>query len=291
MNNKPEDYYVPLQSYWPIVGAIGLFTTVLGGVNVLHQNSFGWILFLIGIFILTIMIFGWFGAVIHESRQGLYSAKLDRSFRLSMVWFIFSEVMFFGAFFGALFYARTFSVPWLGGIGTKADTHTLLWANFQAIWPLLKNPDPNQFIGPKEAMNAWGIPAINTFILLASGVTITLAHFALKNNQRKQLLSWLSVTILLGSLFLLLQIYEYHHAYTKIDLKLNSGIYGTTFFMLTGFHGVHVTIGTLMLITILCRSFLGHFTSHQHFAFEAAAWYWHFVDAIWLILFIIVYWL
>lgn len=290
MKETPR-YYVPLQSHWPIVGAIGLFVTVVGIINILHHNPYAWGVFLVGTFILAFMMFGWFRAVILEDHQGLYSAQLDRSFRWGMVWFIFSEIMFFAAFFGALFYARHFAVPWLGGLGAKVSTHTLLWEHFQAAWPLLKNPDPLQFAGPKEAMHAFGLPALNTLILLTSGGTITFAHIALKNNQRYKVSLGLLATVLLGIAFLILQAYEYHHAYSEMGIKLNSGIYGTTFFMLTGFHGAHVTIGTIMLAVILLRCLRGHFTPEKHFGFEATAWYWHFVDVVWLFLFVFVYWL
>jgi cytochrome c oxidase subunit III len=291
MTDEYQNYYVPEQSYWPIIGSIGLFIMVIGVINVLHADRYGWLVFLVGSFTTVFMMFGWFSNVIKESRLGLYNAQLDRSFRLGMVWFIFSEVMFFAAFFGALFYARNFSVPWMGGIGAKTTTHLLLWDNFTAIWPLLKNPNPTKFIGPLKAMGAWGIPTLNTLILLTSGATITLAHLALKNNHRKKLILGLIATITLAIIFLLFQAYEYYHAYTDLGLKLNSGIYGTTFFMLTGFHGAHVTVGTIMLIVILMRCMRGHFTPEKHFGFEATAWYWHFVDVIWLMLFILVYWL
>jgi cytochrome c oxidase subunit III len=284
-------YYVPSHSYWPIMGSIALFTTVIGIVNILHQHPTGWMMFLTGAALIAFMMFGWFGSVIKESQAGLYSAQLDRSFRWGMAWFIFSEVMFFAAFFGALFYARHFSVPWLGGLGAKPATHTLLWDHFKALWPLLENPDPTVFVGPTAVVGAWGIPALNTLILLSSGGTITWAHHALQNNKRSQLILGLLLTILLGILFISLQAYEYHHAYTTLGLKLNSGIYGTTFFMLTGFHGAHVTIGTLMLGVIWIRCLRGHFSPQKHFAFEATAWYWHFVDVVWLFLFIFVYWL
>lgn len=291
MKEDYQHYYVPEKSYWPILGSCGLFTTVVGGVNIIHNNPYAWEIFFAGTLMLMLMMFGWFSAVIHESQQGLYSPQMDRSFRWGMAWFIFSEVMFFGAFFGVLFYVRELSVPWLGGIGEKLSTHTLLWDNFQATWPLLKNPNPEKFIGPNEAMGAWGIPALNTLILLSSGATITIAHHALRANHRKILNMGLLATILLGATFLGFQAYEYHHAYSTLGLKLNSGIYGTTFFMLTGFHGAHVTIGTLMLMTIFLRCLRGDFTPENHFGFEATAWYWHFVDVVWLMLFIFVYWL
>jgi cytochrome c oxidase subunit 3 len=210
------------------------------------------------------------------------------SFRLGMGWFIFSEVMFFAAFFGALFYARMFSVPWLGGAGNNEMTGALLWPGFEAAWP---TNGPAEVGGPFETMGAWGIPAINTLILLSSGVTVTLAHWALKKSQRGALVGWLAATVALGALFLALQVYEYGHAYSELNLTLGSGIYGTTFFMLTGFHGLHVTLGAIMLLVILLRSMKGHFTAEHHFGFEAVAWYWHFVDVVWLGLFVFVYWL
>lgn len=284
-------YYVPEQTYWPIVGSIGLTLAVVGGANWLHENAIGPYLCFLGILILAFMMFGWFSLVIKEDQHHLHSDLMDKSYRWGMVWFIFSEVMFFGAFFGALFYARELSVPWLGGEGAKPSTHLFLWDNFKAVWPLLTNPDPSKFQGPNEAMGAWGIPAINTLILLSSGATITFAHHALKDNQRNKLLIGLLITILLGFTFLGFQAYEYFHAYTELGLKLSSGIYGTTFFMLTGFHGAHVTIGAIMLSFILLRCYRGHFTPEKHFGFEAAAWYWHFVDVVWLFLFIFVYWL
>ncbi|HXH54550.1 MAG TPA: cytochrome c oxidase subunit 3 [Gammaproteobacteria bacterium] len=291
MTDDYQRYYVPEQSYWPIIGSIGLFTMVIGGINILHTQDYAWLIFLAGAFITVFMMFGWFGNVVKESRKGLYSPQLDRSFRWGMVWFIFSEAMFFAAFFGALFYARHYSIPWMGGIGAKPATHALLWEHFTALWPLLQNPDPAKFVGPFEAMGAWGLPTLNTLILLSSGGTLTFAHLALKNNHRKKLVIGLMATVALGILFLSLQGYEYYHAYTKLGLKLNSGIYGSTFFMLTGFHGAHVTIGTIMLTVILVRCIRGHFTPEKHFGFEATAWYWHFVDVVWLMLFIFVYWL
>ena len=170
-------------------------------------------------------------------------------------------------------------------------THFTLWSDFKANWPLLVNPNNQVFMGADKAMGAWGLAAINTLILLTSGVTITWAHWALKYFKRPQLLVAMALTIALGVLFLSLQAYEYHEAYTEYQLTLDAGIYGTTFFMLTGFHGLHVTIGTIMLMVILWRCYKGHFTPQRHFAFEAVAWYWHFVDVVWLFLFVFVYWL
>jgi cytochrome c oxidase subunit 3 len=245
----------------------------------------------IGLLLIAYLFFGWFGAVIDESMAGNYNEQVDRSFRIGMLWFIFSEVMFFAAFFGALFYARVFAVDWLAGGGNNAMTHELLWPAFEGIWPVLTNPDNAAVPGPKEFMGPAGLPAINTAILLLSSVTVTIAHHALRQDHRKPLILWLAGTVALGIIFLTLQVEEYVHAYQEMGLTLDSGIYGSTFFMLTGFHGFHVTMGTLMLAVMLVRVIKGHFTSDNHFAFEAVAWYWHFVDVVWLGLFIFVYWL
>lgn len=285
-------YYVPKPSHWPLVASIGLTTTLVGAASWMHADWYGPYLFMLGLILIAIMMFGWFGQVIYENQKNKYDLQVDRSFRWGMCWFIFSEICFFGAFFGALFFSRFWSIPMLGGnLPLHPVTHETLWPTFQATWPLLKNPDNQIFTGAFESMGAWGLAAINTLILLTSGGTITWAHWALKLNKRRQLQIGLLLTILLGVLFLCLQAYEYHEAYTEMNLTLNSGIYGTTFFMLTGFHGLHVTIGTIMLIVILGRALKGHFTPERHFAFEGVAWYWHFVDVVWLFLFIFVYWL
>lgn len=283
-------YYIPQPSHWPLVASIGLTTTLVGAASWLHTDWYGPYIFTLGLGILFFMMFGWFGQVIYESERGKYDMQVDRSFRWGMCWFIFSEVCFFGAFFGALFFSRFWSIPLLGG-EYHPITHYTLWDNFKSTWPLLTNPDNQTYVGAKEAMGAWGLAAVNTLLLLTSGATITWAHWALKLNKRHQLVISMALTIGLGMLFLFLQGYEYHEAYSEQGLTLNAGIYGTTFFMLTGFHGLHVTIGTLMLIVILVRCIKGHFTAERHFAFEAVAWYWHFVDVVWLFLFVFVYWL
>lgn len=290
MSQHYDHYYVPPQSHWPIIGSVGLGCIMIGFANLLHGHTLGHYFFLFGSLCITYMMFGWFNDVIHESHQGLYSKQMDRSFRWGMAWFIFSEVMFFAGFFGALFYTRELAIPWLGGEGGRGMSH-LLWPNFTATWPLTKNPDPTLFPDPHEAMEAWGIPALNTLILLTSGVTVTWAHWGLVKNKRPHLIIGLILTILLGITFLCFQAYEYLIAYDHLHLTLASGIYGSTFFMLTGFHGAHVTLGTIMLIVILIRCCKGHFTPAHHFGFEAVAWYWHFVDVVWLFLFVFVYWL
>jgi cytochrome c oxidase subunit 3 len=279
---KTAHYYVPQPSSWPVVGSIGLFLMATGAATWFNGTPVGKWAVLAGFLVLVYMMFGWFGKVIHESEGGSYNAQVDVSFRWGMGWFIFSEVMFFAAFFGALFYARVLSVPWLGELEQK-----LLWPDFNAQWPTA-GPTATE---PFTTMGAWGIPALNTLLLLSSGVTVTWAHWALKANNRGQLILGLILTIALGVTFLGFQAYEYIHAYSDLNLRLTSGIYGSTFFMLTGFHGFHVTVGAIMLTVILARCIAGHFKPDHHFAFEAVSWYWHFVDVVWLLLFVLVYWL
>jgi cytochrome c oxidase subunit 3 len=275
-------YYVPQPSHYPIMGSTALLLMGSGAAFWFNGYPAGPWMVAAGFTVLLFMLFGWFGTVIGESEGHLYNKKVDLSFRWGMSWFIFSEVMFFAAFFGALFYIRNLSVPDLGSIGSK-----ILWPSYAAQWPTNGPYETAQF----APMGAMGIPLINTIILLTSGVTLTIAHHALKAGHRGQLKLWLFLTIALGFLFVGLQAYEYHHAYTEMNLKLSTGVYGSTFFMLTGFHGLHVTIGATMLLVMLVRAFKGHFTPDHHFAFEASAWYWHFVDVVWLLLFVLVYWL
>ncbi|MEO8402783.1 MAG: cytochrome c oxidase subunit 3 [Gammaproteobacteria bacterium] len=280
-------YFLPEPSRWPLIGSLGLFFSLIGAINIIHGNWYGHYFFMGGAFLLAYMMFGWFSTVIDESMQGLHSQQMDRTYRWGMMWFIVSEVAFFAAFFGALFYARAFIVPLLGG---KNETHTLLWPQFQALWPLIKNPNPTLFPGPKEVIPTWGIPALNTLLLLTSAGFITWAHWGLKKNRRRQLNIGILITMILGIVFLACQAYEYTEAYTVFNLTLRSGIYGSTFFMLTGFHAAHVTLGLIMLSVILYRCLKGHFQPEHHFGFEAVSWYWHFVDVVWLFLFIFVYW-
>jgi cytochrome c oxidase subunit 3 len=286
---QTQSYYVPAQSPWPIIGAVAMFFIAVGaGLTVMQlgsEDSSGVIVLSVGVIVLLYMLFGWFKHVIQESDKGLYSAQMDRSFKQGMSWFIFSEVMFFFAFFGALFYARVFSVPWLGGASNNQMTNEVLWPNFEAVWPLLTTPAGDV----TQAMPWYGLPLINTIILLTSSVTLHFAHKAIEADKRKQLTVFLLVTVLLGFVFLALQAQEYVHAYQELNLTLQSGVYGNTFYLLTGFHGMHVTIGALLLTIMLIRVIKGHFTEEKHFAFQAAAWYWHFVDVVWVCLFIFVY--
>jgi cytochrome c oxidase subunit 3 len=286
---QTQSYYVPAQSPWPIIGAVAMFFIAVGaGLTVMQlgsEDSSGVIVVSVGVIVLLYMLFGWFKHVIQESDKGLYSAQMDRSFKQGMSWFIFSEVMFFFAFFGALFYARVFSVPWLGGASNNQMTNEVLWPNFEAVWPLLTTPAGDV----TQAMPWYGLPLVNTIILLTSSVTLHFAHKAIESDKRKQLTVFLLVTVLLGFIFLALQAQEYVHAYQELNLTLQSGVYGNTFYLLTGFHGMHVTIGALLLTIMLIRVLKGHFTEEKHFAFQAAAWYWHFVDVVWVCLFIFVY--
>ena len=279
-------YYVPHSTKWPMTGSIGLATMLVSAALWLNGSGAAMWTFYAGIAIIIYMVFGWFGEVIRESEAGMYNAQVDTSFRMGMSWFIFSEVMFFACFFGALFYARALVVPWLGGEGNNASTNELLWQGFVPHWP---TNGPAEVGGEFGTIPAFGIPFLNTLILLFSGVTITLAHHALKDDKRRQTVAWLAATVALGAIFMYFQIYEYQHAYRDLGLTLGSGIYGSTFFMLTGFHGLHVTLGAIMLFVIMIRVARGHFKPENHFGFEAVAWYWHFVDVVWLGLFIFVY--
>ncbi|MFK8053980.1 MAG: cytochrome c oxidase subunit 3 [Woeseiaceae bacterium] len=286
--NTNDKYYVPHGSHWPVVGSIGLLFTMVGVSGWLNGGDIGPYLFALGLLTVIGMMFGWFGNVIDESEGGIYSGQVDKSFRMGMSWFIFSEVMFFAAFFGALFYTRNMALPWLEGGSNNFFTGLLLWPGFEAMWP---TNGPSGVGGEFDAMGPFGLPLINTLILLTSSVTITIAHHALREDHRNQVKIFLGLTFLLGFIFVYLQAVEYIHAYHELNLTMESGIYGSTFFMLTGFHGMHVSIGALMLFIVWIRVMRGHFTAKQHFAFEASAWYWHFVDVVWLGLYIFVYWM
>ncbi len=283
-----DHYYVPESSPWPIVAMISALLMVFGLALWINAVGLGAWIFFAGFILLAVMFYGWFSDVVRENLSNVYNAQVSRSFRQGMFWFIASEVFFFLSFFGALFYLRTIALPWLGGEGYLAMTHQLLYSGFEAVWP---SAGPQPTAGEFEAMGAWGIPALNTAILLSSGATLTWAHWALKKNDQKQLIWGLIATVVLGFIFVGFQAYEYIHAYRDLNLTLEQGIYGSTFFMLTGFHGFHVIVGAIMLLAVLGRAIKGHFSPHNHFAFEAAAWYWHFVDVVWLALFLFVYWL
>jgi cytochrome c oxidase subunit III len=284
-------YYVPQASLWPIFASVSLFSTMFGTVTFLN----GWagpLALVPGFTLIACTFFGWFYTVIGESQVGTYNPQVDRSFRMGMMWFIFSEVMFFACFFGALFYARVLSTSWLGGRSVHIFTNLLLWPHYDGTWPT-NGPGHvgGHADGTFQTVPAFGLPAINTLILLTSSVTVTIAHHALREGKRGVLKIFLALTFILGFSFVTLQAHEYGEAYRELGLKLSTGIYGSTFFMLTGFHGLHVTIGAIMLTVVWLRVMRGHFTPEKHFAFEAVSWYWHFVDVVWLGLFVFVYWL
>ncbi len=275
-------YYIPHKATWPVIGTVGLMTMLAGFANYLNGSSIGQPLMIVGLSIFIAMLVGWFTLQAKESESGMYNHEVGISYRHGMMWFIFSEIVFFAVFFGTLWYTRNLSVPWLGEGATKE----LLWPAFDAVWP---TNGPGKVGGEFEPMGAWGLPFINTLLLLSSGVTCTWAHHGLLAKNRDQLIKGLLATVALGFLFVCFQAIEYHEAYTEMGLTLGSGVYGSTFFMLTGFHGFHVCVGAIILSVVLFRSTKGHFSPENHFAFEAAAWYWHFVDVVWLGLFIFVY--
>ncbi|MDQ7091839.1 MAG: cytochrome c oxidase subunit 3 [Methylococcales bacterium] len=277
-----NEYYIPHQATWPIVGVVGLLTLLAGFANYLNGSSIGSGMMIVGLLIFIVMLAGWFTLQANESESGMYNHGVGISYRMGMMWFIFSEIMFFAVFFGTLWYTRNLSVPWLADEVTGAN----LWPSFEAVWP---TNGPGNVGGEFEPMGAFGLPFLNTALLLTSGWTCTKAHHGLLAKNRDVLIKYLAATVGLGFLFVICQAVEYHEAYTDMGLTLGSGIYGSTFFMLTGFHGFHVCVGAIMLAVVLFRSWKGHFTPENHFFFEAAAWYWHFVDVVWLGLFIFVY--
>jgi cytochrome c oxidase subunit III len=282
-------YFVPEPSRHPFMMAVGLFFVILGAGQWINSVGWGKYSLFFGLAWVFVVLFQWFKDSVSESEGGLYGYKIDLSFRWSMSWFIFSEVMFFGAFFSALWWARSHSLPALGNLD-----NALLWPGFKAVWPTLQagaTASPAGIVEPFQTMGPFWLPTINTALLLSSGVTLTIAHHALQVGDRTKTIRFMWATVILGIVFLFVQGYEYAHAYSDMNLKLSSGVYGSTFYMLTGFHGFHVFVGMLMLLFITLRLQKGHFTADKHFGFEGAAWYWHFVDVVWLGLYILVYWL
>jgi cytochrome c oxidase subunit 3 len=276
-------YYVPADSSHPVTASLSLLVMMLGATAWVNDYSLGkWAVYA-GLLSLLVIIYLWFADAIRESMSGLNSKRVDLSYRWSMSWFIFSEIMFFAAFFGSLWYIRVVTTPWLGDL----DHKMLLWPEFNAVWP---NMGPAGIIENFEVMGPFWLPTINTALLLSSGVTLTFAHHALRANHRKSTTLWLGATVLLGLIFAGVQAYEYVYAYSALNLRFDSGAFGSLFYMLTGFHGFHVILGVIMLAVIMIRVMKGHFTADNHFGFEGAAWYWHFVDVVWLGLYLFVYW-
>ena len=296
-----EKYYIPEKSSIPIIFAVATLLVGYGAASAVVGNGFT--MLLVGMAALVATMGFWWAIVIRESQAGLDTPALNNSYVYGMAWFIFSEVMFFFAFFGALFYIRSFAIPWLGGEGEKGLAGELLWPEFEAAWPpmitpdqaisgqeaVVKGPDENMYLHVFDKIFTW-LPLWNTIVLLSSSATVHFAHIALKENNRKRFNFWLGITVALAFIFVILQAFEYYEAYAHLGLTLSSGVYGTTFFMLTGFHGMHVLIGGIFLLTQLTRSTgYKHFTDKEHFGFEAASWYWHFVDVVWVCLFLFVY--
>jgi len=276
-------YYVPASSVHPVRASVSMLITLFGAAFWLNGSTVGRWMFMVGIAAFLFVLYRWFSDAIHESEKGMNSARVDVSYRWSMGWFIFSEVMFFGAFFGTLWYVRAVATPWLSDL----DHRTLLWPGFNGAWP---NFGPGGAIEAFQTMGPFWLPTINTALLLTSGLTLTLAHHALRASLRGKTIFWLATTVALGFAFVICQAYEYAHAYSDLNLRFDSGIFGATFYMLTGFHGFHVIMGATILTVILFRLVRGHFTADHHFGFEGAAWYWHFVDVVWLGLYFFVYW-
>jgi len=312
-----EAYYVPEKSRLAIWASLTLFSTVFGAASVLNDKTFGdpaestnsWFIFIVALVLFLTTLFCWFRVTIIENRAGINSAQLKHSYAIGMQWFIFSEVMFFAVFFGALWYVRNLAGPWLGGEGAGRMNY-LLWEGFTYNWPMMETPQDavggvsGQIIanngvmtGPERNMSFPGwdnifhwLPLWNTIVLMTSSVTAHMAHLALLAGKRSKQNIWLGITVSLGMLFVYLQYLEYHEAYVDYGLFMSSGIYGSTFFMLTGFHGFHVCMGAFMLLVQWLRSTKsGHFTPEDHFGFEASSWYWHFVDVVWVGLFLFVY--
>ncbi|WP_025898147.1 cytochrome c oxidase subunit 3 [Sneathiella glossodoripedis] len=255
---KQHDYHLVDPSPWPALASVSAFVAAIGAVLLMHQGNYA--VFTIGMVLLCYTAYVWWRDVVKEGEhQGHHTPIVQLGLRYGMIMFIASEVMFFVAWFWAYFNAALFPTEAVG-----------------AVWP----PEGIEVFDP------WHLPFVNTLILLTSGTTVTWAHHALQHGDRKGLVQGLVLTVLLGLVFSVVQGYEYSHAAFAFD----DGIYASTFYMATGFHGAHVIIGTIFLIVCLLRAMKGHFTQTHHFGFEAAAWYWHFVDVVWLFLFVAIYW-
>ena len=278
---KPHDYHLVNPSPWPIVGALGGLTLTIGLVMYFISKKAGdpnlWYA-LPGLILIIITMFGWWRDVIHEEREGHETPVVQLHLRYGMILFIASEVMFFVAWFWAYFDVALYPDDAV----TYARTQVL-----GGVWPPVPSADTNVkglgYFG--HTFDPWSLPLVNTLILLSSATTATWAHHAMLQNDRKGVVWGLICTVILGLLFTACQAYEYVHA----GFGFADHIYGSTFFMATGFHGFHVIVGTIFLIVMLLRALQGHFSPKKHFGFEAAAWYWHFVDVVWLFLFTSIY--
>ncbi len=284
---KNHDYHLVDPSPWPIVAAAFAFITAIGAI-VWMKSAAGGVFgitgpapFIVGMLGLCTTAFFWWRDVIREANQGAFTPVVQLHFRYGMLLFIASEVMFFVAWFWAYFDAALYPGYVQELANTSKETVGLVARNelTGGVWP------PKPVDAFKGTFDPWGLPLVNTLILLLSGTTVTWAHHALLKNDRKGLIWGLTLTVLLGMIFTACQVYEYMHA----GFNFAGHIYGATFFMATGFHGAHVVIGTIFLFVCLMRALRGQFTPKLHFGFEAAAWYWHFVDVVWLFLFACIY--
>ena len=283
---KHHDYHLVDPSPWPVLASLSAFVMAVGAIAWMKTTSGGvfgvkgpW-LFAAGSAAIIAVAYMWWRDVVREAHKGDHTPVVQLHLRYGMILFIASEVMFFVAWFWAYFDASFYPA----GVEALQNSKQIVGqvdrnALTGGVWP----PKPGE--GFKSTFDPWGLPLVNTLILLLSGVTVTWAHHALLKNDRRGLVLGLICTVLLGGLFTCLQAYEYGHA----AFSYSGHIYGATFFMATGFHGAHVLIGTIFLTVCLLRALKGHFSAEQHFGFQAAAWYWHFVDVVWLFLFAAIY--
>jgi cytochrome c oxidase subunit 3 len=274
---KNHDYHLVEPSPWPFLGGVGAFIMALGAIGLMKYTQdrefllfgvdlAGWGIFTVGTLIVLYVMYGWWRDTVRESLAGDHTPVVQLHLRYGMLLFIASEVMFFVAWFWAFFDASLFT--------SEAAQYARVEAT-GGVWP------PEGI----ETFDPWHLPLFNTLILLTSGTTVTWAHHSLLHNDREGLKWGLTLTVLLGVLFSIVQAYEYSHA----AFGFSGSIYGATFYMATGFHGFHVIVGTIFLLVCLIRASMGQFTPQKHFGFEAAAWYWHFVDVVWLFLFVSIY--
>lgn len=260
-------YHLVNPSPWPMLSSFALLAVAIGAGMAMHNTAGGVPILIGGLLVTLYCMYAWWRDVVEEANDNVsHTSPVMAGLRVGMVLFIVSEIMFFAAFFWAFFNASLFPIAPLEEV----------WDIAQGVWP------PAGI----ETFDAWHLPFLNTLILLLSGTTCTWAHHAMMHNNRDDLIKALWYTVGLGFLFSLMQAYEYSHA----AFGFKDGIYASTFYLATGFHGLHVIIGTIFLAVCLLRVYRGHFTAEKHLGFEFAAWYWHFVDVVWLFLFVFVYW-
>jgi cytochrome c oxidase subunit III len=268
---RNHEYHILEPSVWPLVGSLAAFVTAIGGIFTMHDAGWGKYVFGLGFMAILFTFYSWWSDVIKEAEHdGAHTPVVQLHHRYGMILFIASEVMFFVAWFWAYFDASLF---------TGETIQQARVAATGGVWP------------PKgiEVLDPFHLPLMNTLILLLSGTTVTWAHHALIEGDRKGLINGLWCTVILGVFFSAIQAYEYSHAAFRFSSENGGNIYSSTFYMATGFHGFHVLVGTIFLAICLIRAYKGHFKPNHHFGFEAAAWYWHFVDVVWLFLFIVIY--